>query len=257
MARYRPVFTEIWVCDDKFQDYSVEGKLLFLYLITNEHLEESGIYKITYKTMANETDIPKGKVIELIKGGVNNNVSYDERNNVVFVHKFLKFSGGGNPDLIKKSIEKGKRLIKTTLWKEFYNYYTKDLKPKGNINKRNASNSNINSIPKSNLKDIIYDQAELDRLFEKWWKRYPRSNDKGKAKGKWLNLIQNEGVDPQEIEDALTGYINVLNNEQTDRQFIKHAKTFLYNGNKKKKIESTWRPFIKYSDPKYKRKPPL
>ncbi|GAH33072.1 unnamed protein product, partial [marine sediment metagenome] len=77
------------------------------------------------------------------------------------------------------------------------------------------------------------------------------------AKSKWLNLVVNEKVDPQELEDALTGYINVLNNEQTDRQFIKHAKTFLYNGNKKKKIESTWRPFIKYSDPKYKAKPSL
>ena len=149
MARYRPVFTDIWVCDDKFQDYSVEGKLLFLYLITNDHLEESGIYKITYKTISNETDIPKEKVKKLINEEIKNNVSYDDKNSVIFVHKFLKFSGGGNPELIKKSIEKGKRLIKTTLWNKFHNYYTRDLEPLDNILEIFPSNSipNDNSIP--------------------------------------------------------------------------------------------------------------
>jgi len=132
MARYRRVLTNIWVCDDKFQNYSTEGKLLFLYLITNEHINESGIYKITYKTIANETDIPKERVAELIKDELSNNVSYDEENNVIFVHKFLKFNGGGNPKLLKKSIEKDKVIIKTTLWKEFNKYYAKDLKPLDN-----------------------------------------------------------------------------------------------------------------------------
>jgi len=152
MARYRPVFTDIWVCDDKFQDYSVEGKLLFLFLITNDHLEESGIYKITYKTISNETDIPREKVKELINEEIKNNVSYDDKNSVIFVHKFLKFSGGGNPELIKKSIEKGKRLIKTTLWNKFYNYYTRDLKPIENnleiFPSNSIPNATSNSIPK-------------------------------------------------------------------------------------------------------------
>jgi len=145
---------------------------------------------------------------------------------------------------------------------ESYERVKKHRKKKSNgktlqCNEKGVTKSNKNNKNNKKKIKITYDQAELDRLFEKWWKRYPRSNDKGKAKGKWLNLIQNEGVDPQELEDALTGYINILNNEQTDEQFIKHAKTFLYNGNKKKKIESTWRPFIKYADPKYKAKPPL
>lgn len=100
-------------------------------------------------------------------------------------------------------------------------------------------------------------QEELNLLFEKWWDRYPKKEDKGKGKEKWLTLVVGKKVDPQEIEDALTGYINILNNEQTPVKFIKQAKTFLFNGNEKKKIESTWRPYIKYSDPKYKSKAPL
>ena len=176
MARYRPVFTDIWVCDDKFQDYSVEGKLLFLFLITNDHLEKSGIYKITYKTISNETDIPKEKVKELISEEIKNNVSYDDKNSVIFVHKFLKFSGGGNPELIKKSIEKGKRLIKTTLWNKFYNYYTRDLKPMEN----NSETFSPNSIPNSNTNSISKKDRECEYIlnFLSKVKSYPFNKEK-------------------------------------------------------------------------------
>ena len=115
-------------------------------------------------------------------------------------------------------------------------------------------NPNLNPNPNPNK----YDQAELDLLFEKWWKRYPIKDDKGKAKSKWLTLVMNEGIDPQELEDALTGYINSLHAKGVkDTAYIKHGKTFLYNGDKKKKIDPTWKPFVKYADPKYKQRPEL
>jgi len=256
MARYRPVFTGLWVCDDKFQDYSVPGKLLFLYLITNDHLNESGIYKITYKTISNETGLTIDRVKKLIHGQVDNNVSYDGRQSVIFVHKFLKFNGAGNPDLIKKSINKDKRLIKTTLWKEFDKYYTRDLQPIENSFESNPSNSNTNSNTNNNSKKT-YGQDELDRLFEKFWERYPNTADKAQAKVKWLTNIVTNGINPQILEDALTGYINCLNSNQTPVRYIKHGKTFLYQGNKKKKISPTWEQFLKYADPKYKVKPRL
>lgn len=95
-----------------------------------------------------------------------------------------------------------------------------------------------------------------DALFEKWFARYPRHEDKGKAKEKWLLLVDH-GTSPQTLEDALTGYINCLNSNETERQFIKYAKTFLYVGNPKKKIPGTWEQYLPYADPKYKKKPRL
>lgn len=160
MARYRPVMTSLWACDDKFQDYSAEGKLLFLYLITTEHQEESGIYKTTYKTIANETDVPRDKVKELIRGELSNNVSFDEKNNVIFVHKFLKYNGLGNPKLIRASVEKAKGMIKTSLWDEFDKHYSKDLKPINNPCKTHASNS----IPISNSISKKKEEAPLTPL---------------------------------------------------------------------------------------------
>lgn len=170
MARYRPVFTGLWVCDDKFQDYSPEGKLLFLFLITNDHLGEAGIYKITYKTMSNATDIPKDKVKELVNNELKNNVSYDEKKSVIFVHKFLKFNGGGNPQLLQRSIEKDRRLIKTFLWREFKKYYTTDLKPIENSSESDSANTNPNSIPNTNTN--TKEEEEILLLLKKV-KNYP------------------------------------------------------------------------------------
>jgi len=131
---------------------------------------------------------------------------------------------------------------------------------KGNnkkITKITAPTPSPTPSPTSTPKKKTYAQDELEKLFEKWWKRYPRTEDKGKAKSKYFNLVENEEVDPQLLEDALTGYINVLNNNETPKQYVKHAKTFLYNGNKEKKIPSTWEQFVKYADPKYKTAPSL
>jgi len=120
-----------------------------------------------------------------------------------------------------------------------------------------ASYPTPSSSPTSTPKIKTYEQSELEKLFNKWWERYPRIEDKGKAKSKYFNLIENEGVEPRQLEDALTGYINVLNNNETPQQYAKQAKTFLYNGNKAKKIDSTWGQFVKFADPKYKKEAPL
>lgn len=252
MAKYRPVFVDLWSCDDKFQDYSSSGKLLYIYLITNNHVNESGLYRITYKTISNETEIPKTRVENLVHGELSNNISYDKKNNVVFVHKFLKYNGSGNPDLIKKSVERDRRLIKTTLWKVFDKYYTRDLEPLENPSETLPSIS----IPISNSNKNTYGQSEIDRLFEKWWARYPKKQDKGEAKKKWMANI-NRSVDPQLLEDALTGYINVLNNQGTDIRYVKHGKTFLYPGDPKKNIPPTWEQYVPYADLKYKSGPRL
>ena len=102
MAKYRPVHTKIWK-DPDFEEYSKDQKLVFLYLITNEQTTESGIYPVTPKTVSNETGIPLATVKELLANGFKN-ISYDPENRCVFVHKFLKYNGGGRPDLLLKSI---------------------------------------------------------------------------------------------------------------------------------------------------------
>ena len=236
MARYRPVFTGLWVCDDKFQDYSASAKLLFLFLITNDHLGEAGIYKITYKTMSNETALTVDRVKKLIQGELKNNVSYDEKNNVVFVHKFLKFNGAGNPELIKKSISKDQKLIKTTLWKEFDNYYTKDLKYINNPLKNNnhletlSSNSNTNSNSKDNSKKNKDQNCE--KKFSELWEIWPKEGrfKKQYCEMKFMALCKTKKL--EEFIATQRGYINFLEYQEKEKSFPQkcmHLSTFLNN----------------------------
>jgi len=167
VATYRPVYVNLWALDDKFQDYSVEGKLLFLYLITNDHVSEAGIYKITPKTIANETDIPRQRVVELLQKELGNNVSFDQKGNVVFVHKFLKFNGSGSPDLIQKSISKTRKLIETTLWEHFDKCYTRDLKPipnnSGSHPASSSSSTKSNAISKKEEAPLLLDLTPIEK----------------------------------------------------------------------------------------------
>jgi len=256
MARYRPVFTGLWVCDDKFQDYSASAKLLFLFLITNDHLGEAGIYKITYKTMSNETALTVDRVKKLIHGELKNNISYDERRSVIFVHKFLKFNGAGNPELIKKSINKDRRLIKTNLWAEYDNLYTKDLKYIDNHLKTLSSNSNTNSNTNGNSKKT-YGQDELDQAFDKIWEIWPRKEQKGKAREKYNHLVNTKKIEPERLYKATVGYLKCEKSKETEKWYVMYLKTFFYAGNKSKKIPGTWEEYEKYYDPKYKIEPKL
>ena len=130
---------------------------------------------------------------------------------------------------------------------------------KGNSSSSSSSSSSSLSSSLSTNKNIknTYGQDDLDRLFEKWWKRYPKKVDKSEAKRKWIANIITHGIDPQLLEDALTGYVNVLNRNETALHYVKHAKTFLFPGNKGKKIDSAWQQYIPFADPKHKARPPL
>ena len=217
MARYRPVHVKIWSCDEKFQEYSKDGKLLFLYLITNDHLTESGLYKITYKTMANETDIPKGEIKKLINGELKNNVSYDENKSVAFVHKFLEHNGGGNPKLVKISINKDRTTIKTRLWKEFNKFYSIDLKPLDNPLPKDSAitipNSNANT-KEENMYSIIehWNSQKIKNLEDR------ETNIRKKTFSKIQKQLKDYSL--KEINEAITNYSIIL---KEDKYFFSYS----------------------------------
>ena len=120
MARYRPVHVKIW-SDPHFEEYSKNQKLIFLYLITNEHTTESGIYPITLKTISQRTDIPTAEVEKAFSSF--KNISYEMETGCVFIHNFLRYNGGGRPDLLKLSVQQDAKTTKTSLWRMFDTLY--------------------------------------------------------------------------------------------------------------------------------------
>ena len=173
MAKYRPIYTNIWK-DPNFQNFNSTEKIIFIYLFSNEQTSESGIYPITTQTIANETGLTKSSIDKVLVKGLPN-VCYDFERSFVFVVNFLTHNGKGRPDLVKKAIENENEKFATPLWAIFnyrypyfkqeidYKQLNKDLEktlqdldksfPKLNSNSNRNSNSisiNINTCKRSN-----------------------------------------------------------------------------------------------------------
>lgn len=58
MAKQRMIQTKFW-SDPFVQDMSAEGKLLFLYLLTNEHTNIAGFYEVSLRTIEFESGLSK------------------------------------------------------------------------------------------------------------------------------------------------------------------------------------------------------
>ena len=125
MARYRPVWTKIWK-DQKVQKFTPEDKLLFVYLLTNELLNESGVYCITPKTVANETGLTEEGALKGLTRGLQGVAEYDLKENVVWVINFLNYQHNRSPNMIK-SIQNDIKHIKSTLMTKFIKYYQIDI----------------------------------------------------------------------------------------------------------------------------------
>ena len=65
MASYRQIHTKMWT-DPWFIDLTTDEKLVFIYLFSNDRVNVLGIYDISPKTIAHETDIDKERVKEIL-----------------------------------------------------------------------------------------------------------------------------------------------------------------------------------------------
>ena len=131
MSTHRQIQTKIW-CDKDVLSSSTNGKLLFLYLICNKHINNSGVYEIPLSTIAHDLKLPAATIKKLLKTGLKN-IHYDFKNEMVFVtNSYRKYHPGGNPSLVKKGIlNEYNQTKKTPLWSLFLeaNPYFEDIFP--------------------------------------------------------------------------------------------------------------------------------
>jgi hypothetical protein len=91
MATYRQIHVKIWASPD-FQKLSPNGKFIFIYLFSNSHRSESGVYRITPKTISNETDIPVAEVEKALQEIMDINlIKYDFEQNIIWVINAVKY----------------------------------------------------------------------------------------------------------------------------------------------------------------------
>ena len=119
MSNYRTVLTKLWNDKDVLATPK-DGKLLFLYLITNKLINNSGVYEIPIATIGHETKIPAETVRKLFSNGSLKNIFYDFENEMVFVKNARRYHPGGNPAKVEKGIlNEYRQTTKTPLWNLF------------------------------------------------------------------------------------------------------------------------------------------
>lgn len=122
MAIKRTVDTKFWFDEKVIDDWSVEDKYFFLYLMTNPRTTQLGIYKIPKKMMSFETGYTKEVVEVLLQRFEINykNILFNHQTQEVAVLNSLKYSimKGGSPviSLLRKElaqVESADLIVKT------------------------------------------------------------------------------------------------------------------------------------------------
>jgi len=174
MAKSRVVNTRFW--DDCYiADLDPTEKLLFLYFLTNNSTNISGIYEIPLKKVAIETGIDK-EMVEKIVSRFTKDGKIFYVNGWVCLRNFVKNQNQQSPQ-VKKGIERELELIPSHILEIFiglgYGIDTLSHLTKPNLTKPNLTQHDD---------------------FDSFWSIYPKKTDKKKASLKWQKIKPDDKV---------------------------------------------------------------
>lgn len=209
MGIKRIVDTDFWTDIDVIDNFSIDDKFFALYLYTNKHTRQSGIYKLPKKYISFETGFTK-EIIEVLLDRFENQykrIKYNHKTQEIALLRYTSFSiiKGGKPveDCIIRDLQtvKDKELIKAT-YKEMedtWNASTRAIDGKVKeiffsfANANDNDNDNDNDNENDNENEIIVDVTPNES-----------PNESSSSKNKYYSNV--------DLDDAV-------------KEFIKHRKT--------------------------------
>ena len=206
----RVIDTEFWNDDKIVELFSPEDKLFFLYLMTNPHTTQLGIYHINKKQMAFEIGYSVEAVSVLIDRFETKYdlIKYSKGTSEVAIKNYLRHSivKGGKPveDLLMKEIDKVKD---RTLLQYVYDNLI-------NIENLNASveaillllNVNDNDNENVNVNDVSYHDSYNDSYNDSY---HDSSNDSSKASKKTIFSVIKESSESEEVKHSLEEFVSM------------------------------------------------
>jgi len=125
---YRMVHVSFWQ-DADLIEATPEEKYFFLYILTNPHTSQCGIYEISKRTMAFETGYNTETIDKLLSRFIQQNrVFYDESTKEVLVTRWLKHNWSESPKVKKRIAEELKRVKSKHLLTILHNLYPEKIK---------------------------------------------------------------------------------------------------------------------------------
>ena len=162
MGNYNPVYRSLW-SNQRFSGLKPDEKLVFLYLLTNEKTQQTGIYQILLKQIACDCNLDLSPVADAVQSLIDKSlITYWENESLIYIHKFFKFAKGmiKKPATLDATIRRQRELINNPdAWKMFDTEYTEELKSinkalmNNQANKDNSKDKNSSSSNNHNIKE--------------------------------------------------------------------------------------------------------
>lgn len=279
MSKYQPLYSSIW-SDDKFENYSSNKKLLFIFLLTNQFVEKSGIYKISIRQICFYTGLTNDVINDVINELINEGkIQYDFDNSVIFVKKLFHYQRGviKNENILLLTIKRNYELVKTSFWDSFFDTYSnesiitkiKDLlineslmahqlyiNKNKNKNKGKGKSKNKNT---NNKEEIIIKEEEtinlIESQFQELWKfyqpiktknGYTAKGNKEKARSAFKKALNKHSF--EKIMKALENYLKYCSE---NGRFTKNVSTWLNESDFEQEEESFIIPTVKNDKPQF------
>jgi len=183
MAKQRYINTKFWV-DSYISNLDPIEKLLFLYCITNQYTEISGVYEIPLKTIATDTGIDKEMVTKVLaRFEKDKKLKYSS--GWIAIKNFIKHQDSENPK-IKRGIEIS--MENCPEWCIGYVY------PMDRLSHSNT-NSNTNNNSNKAKPEVSQQVSELIKLFETVDAKNKTYYGNKTQRGACEFLIENYGFD--------------------------------------------------------------
>lgn len=243
MGIKRVVDVNFWNDDKVVDSFSPEDKLFMLYLMTNPHTTQLGIYAINKKQMAFELGYSLDTINVLLDRFENKYqmIKYIDSTKELAIKNYLKYSiiKGGKPveDLLEKEIKQIKN-------KSLLGYVYNNIKDYDNLNdtvKKVLTSFNeyiLNDNEKHNDNDndneksspLSYNDTSNDTLikeFENLWQLFPNKKGKNNALRDYIKA-RKKGVKLEIIADGLKKYLMYIKFEKIEPRYIKNGSTWFH-----------------------------
>lgn len=248
----RMVSTNFWLDSKVVEEFTPEDKYFFLYLLTNPHTTQLGIYELNIKQAAFELGYSSETVGALLERFEKkyNMINYNKPTKEIVIKNFLIHSimKGGKPveDCLAKEIGQVKEqslisilfenliskedIINETVKIVIKKYLDKDKK---NDNEKDNDNDNENErvVPR-----FVGVSLNVGDLFNQFWEEYPKKVGKGKCV-EWFN----KNKPSKELIDKIVLSIESQKKSQMwkkdNGQFIPNPFTWLNQGRWEDELE--------------------
>lgn len=238
---FRPVQTGFWTDNQVVEEFSPEDRYFYLYLTTNPHMTQIGIYHFAPKVAAFEMGYSKEAIIVLLdrfekKYGL---IKYSSETNEVAIKDYLidgVISGG---DVLEKLMLRELQKVECTdlIYYIYNNIHNKQIKNLTvlkiikyikntyvNVNAESGIDSDTDSGIDSKKSQ---DKASFDDFFDQCWQSYPRKKGKGQVKDATKKRLAKE-VGLEQMLRCIERYKAEMVGK--DEQYVMYGSTFFNSG---------------------------